>query len=168
LFFYIAINTEHCQWQLQDTGPNGYLLWQLVTHSHPNLLFYCFSVPTMKIYTFSISRHKWPLILFVTLKMDPWYILQNSPFLMVIVSSFFNVAITLVHHSCVNLKVHQVYSKKTQQCLITTRSRITNIMPLLPGKLPSRITWKLVCGWINQLWTVLLWFRRIKFQSGEL
>jgi len=58
--------------------------------------------------------------------------------------------------------------RKNQQYVIITRSRITNKMPLLPDKLFSRINWKLACGWINQLWRALQWFRRIECQSSEL
>ena len=44
-----------------------------------------------------------------------------------------------------SIKIQQ----KNQQCGIITRSRITNKMPLLPGKPFSRINQKLVCGRIN-------------------
>ena len=50
----------------------------------------------------------------------------------------------------IELKTMKI-QQKNQQCVIITRSRITNKVPLHPDKPLCRINRKLVCGWINQL-----------------
>jgi len=67
----------------------------------------------------------------------------------------------------IKLKIIKI-QRKNQQCVIITRSRIANKIPLLSDKPFRGISWKLVHGWINQLWRTLQKFQRIEFQSSEL